>query len=128
MRRLLTVVLAAFSGCSALAGCLYQAGCRSDSAVVAALGTPCSALPITERAPLEIDGPTQAIAAVPPSGQDKRIYRALTSLECQCLAVRNAELANLLDVERQGIAEQAAHTTGLRAHTGHELSDFKQTI
>jgi hypothetical protein len=128
MRRSLTALLVALWVCPLLTGCLHQAGCRCSPTSAAVSGTPCDVLPIIERGHIEPAGETQSAAEVPPSRQSKFAYRALTAEQCRCLAVRNAEAANLLDAERQGIAEQATHSGWLRTPKAKELSDIKQTI
>src|SRR5438552_3590858 len=127
MRRWLTALLTALLVCPVLAGCLHQAGRCNPSATLAA-GTSCDALPIIERGQIEPEGETLPATEVPPPPQSKRAYRTVTAEQCHCLAVRNAEAANLLDAERRGVAEQAADSGWLRSRQQHELSDIKQTI
>jgi outer membrane protein TolC len=128
MTRLLTALLAALSVCPVLVGCLHQAGYCYDPSSQAAAGTSWDALPIVERGHIEPDGETLSAAVVSPLAQREFVYRALAAEPCQCLAVRNADMANLLDAERQGVAKQAAQSGWLRAHREHGLSDIKQTI
>lgn len=126
MRRWLTALLAALAVCPALAGCLHPTGPCNPSSTTAA-GTPWDALPPVARGRLEPDDESLPAAEIPAPVQGKLAYRALTVEQCRCLAVRNAEMANLLDAERQGVAEQA-HSGWLRAHKERALSNIKQSI
>ena len=125
MTRSLIILFAALSVCPALAGCLHQAElCCNRSAQ----DTPWDVLPGIERGSIEVDGELPATAAISPSASGRFAYRALTAENCQCLAVRNAGMANLLDAERDGVAEQAARSGWLRSHGQSGLSDMKETI
>lgn len=126
MRRSLIALLAALSVCPVFAGCLHELDCRSGPSA-AATGTPCDVLPISERGHLSVEGATVP-AAIAPLVPRKFIYRALTAEQCRCLAVRNAEAAQLLDAERQGIAERAAHSAWRRTRTQEELAEIQQAI
>jgi hypothetical protein len=128
MTRLLAALLAALLVCPALAGCLQQAGFRNDRSVRTDRGTPCDALASTERGRIEAEGDTPLAAISPLPAIGPFAYRSLTDLQCQCLAVRNAELANLLDSERQVVALEAARGGWLRASRKQELSDMQQRI
>src|SRR5438046_2184528 len=122
MTRLLAVLLV----CPVFAGCLHRAGSTCDCSAPAAAGSSCDLLPIVERGHIETDGET--LPVVPPTAQGTLVYRALTAQQCQCLAVRNADTANLLDAERQGVAAQAAGSGFVRSHQEHGLFDVKQSI
>jgi outer membrane protein TolC len=53
------------------------------------------------------------------------VYRALSAEECQCLAVRNAETANVLQEEHQGQQHNADH---LHATSTAERQRFYETV
>jgi outer membrane protein TolC len=109
-----------------MAGCLHQAEFLGTSAAHAAAGTPCDTLPVIERGHLDIHG--EGLTNPVPAPARRISYRGLTPEQCQCLAVQNAEMANMLDSERQGVAIQAAQLGCLRPHEERELPEMKESI
>jgi hypothetical protein len=70
---------------------------------------PGTLLPLTQRGRVEV---RVVPDSEPPSAADEphpSVYRALSADECQCLAVRNAEAANVLQAEREGQRHNANH-------------------
>jgi hypothetical protein len=53
------------------------------------------------------------------------VYRALSAEECQCLAVRNAEIANVLQAAGQGQRDNANHP---HAGSSSERQDLYETV
>lgn len=127
MKRSLTAMLAALAVCPAIAGCLYQGGFRYSCSPVRAAGTPCDVLPTVERGPQEINGDELISPALAPA-RGRLAYRALTPEQCQCLAVQNAEMADVLDSERQGVAVLHPGLSCFRPHRVQELTEAKECI
>jgi hypothetical protein len=91
------------------AGLLAQAllgGCTSPPV---ARHEPAVLLPLTQRGRVEV---VVAPDTEPPGAQDETgrpPYRALSADECQCLAANSAEVANVLQANRQGGQHDAHH-------------------
>src|SRR6516162_1262937 len=86
--------------CLALS-CLAQVvlgGCASPPGVH---HEPTALLPLTRPGRVEVRVVTDSEPPSAPAELHTAVYRALAADECQCLAVRNAEVANVLQEERQ---------------------------
>lgn len=128
MTRSLAALLAAFLVCPALAGCLHPAGPPCCCATPVPCGTSCATLATIERGHIEAGGETPSAPPNPSVAPGPFVYRALAVLPCQCLAVQNAATAQLLDLTRQGVAEEAAQRHWLLPPNEHQTAGIKQSI
>src|SRR5438309_2209993 len=106
-RRSWTALLAALLVWATVPGCLHQVHCCRDHPALTATGTPCDTLPAIDRGQIVADGEAVSGVLASPPAPGLLAYRALSAEQCRCLAARNAELANLLDAQRQGVSEEA---------------------
>jgi hypothetical protein len=113
-------LLAGLGVCLTLAGC--QLAPARTSCTATAEDSPPSSLAITQRTRIEPEAKSLPVTAPACPTSNPAQYRALTAQRCQCLAVRNAGLANMLDEERQGVAKQ----TGQHSH--NQAAELKQDI
>jgi outer membrane protein TolC len=80
---------------------------------------------LTQRGQVEVRVARDSEPASAPTELHPPVYRALSAEECQCLAVRNAETANVLQREPQGQQHNAAH---LHAASTAERQRFYETV
>jgi len=107
------------------AGCLAHAllgGCASPGV---APQEPATVLPVTQRGRVEVGVVADSEPPSVPAEVHQPPYRALSAEACQCLAVRNAEAANVLQEERNAQQLNANHP-----HVGSssERRDFYETV
>jgi hypothetical protein len=92
-------------------GCLAHAllgGCASPPE---AAHEPATLLPLTQRGRVEVGVASDGELLSTPSELHPPAYRALSADECQCLAARNAEVANVLEEAGQSQPHDANHLT-----------------
>jgi hypothetical protein len=73
---------------------------------------PAVLLPATPRGRVEVQVVPAGEPPSAPAELHPPVYRALSAEQCQCLAVRNAEVANVLEEERQDQRHNANHPLG----------------
>jgi hypothetical protein len=82
-------------------------------------------LPLTQRGAVEVRAVRDSELPSTPAELHPPEYRALSAEECQCLAVRNAELANVLQEERQIQRHNANH---LPDTSGSQRRRYYETV
>jgi hypothetical protein len=104
------------------AGLLAQAlvGCCTSPPL--AHHEPAVLLPLTPRGRVEV-----AVTPSAPTEPPPPVYRALCADECQCLAVRNAELANVLQLQEER-SEQRHNADHLPVASGSKRQQLYETV
>ena len=93
-------------------GLLAQALLGCCTSPPAAPHEPAVLPPLTQRGRVEVQVAAEGEQPGGPAEAHVPPYRALSAEECQCLAVSNADLANVLQQARQGQPHNANHSRG----------------